>query len=53
MYAPIVLFYAGVVVLMGTADTKDLEFIATIVAESKIDRQKILNLQAEKLKLAL
>lgn len=51
LYAPAVLFEPGSVVLMGTANLKNLEFVVTIVLELKIDEQGLLNLQVAKVKV--
>lgn len=51
LYAPAVLFVPGVVVLMGTADVKGVEFIITIELEPKIDEQRLLNLRVAKVKV--
>ncbi len=51
LYAPSALFVPGIVVLMGTADVKGVEFIITIELEPKIDEQGLLNLQLSKLKV--
>ena len=48
LYAPLVLFEPGSVVLMGTANLKSVE---SIVLEPKIDEQGLLNLQVAKLKV--
>ena len=51
LYAPAVLFIPGSVVLMITANIKDVELIITIELEPIIDQQKMLNLHVEKLKV--
>jgi hypothetical protein len=51
LYAPAVLFEPGSVVLMCTANLKNVEFIVTIVLEPKIDEQGMLNLQVAKVKV--
>ena len=51
LYAPAVLFVPGSVVLMITANIKDVELIITIELEPIIDQQKLLNLHVEKLKV--
>ncbi|MHC4555723.1 MAG: hypothetical protein ACYS80_00305 [Planctomycetota bacterium] len=51
LYAPAVLFEPGSVVLMGTANLKNVEFVVTIVLEPKIDEQGLLNLQVAKVKV--
>lgn len=51
LYSPAALFVPGIVVLMGTADVKGVEFIITIELEPKIDEQGLLNLQLSKLKV--
>jgi len=50
-YAPAVLFTPGTIVLMGTANIRGAEFVVTIELEPKIDQQKLLNLQAAKIKI--
>jgi uncharacterized protein YpmS len=51
LYAPAALFVPGIVVLMGTADVKGVEFIITIELEPEIDEQGLLNLRVSKLKV--
>ncbi len=51
LYAPAVLFVPGSVVLMITANIKDVELIITIELEPKIDEQKLLNLHVVKIKV--
>ncbi|MGB2863688.1 MAG: hypothetical protein WBC05_10225 [Sedimentisphaerales bacterium] len=51
LYAPAVLFVPGSVVLMITANIKDVELIITIELEPKIDEQKLLNLHVVKVKV--
>ncbi len=51
LYAPAVLFVPGSVVLMGTADIKGVEFIITIELEAMMDEQRLLRLQATKVKI--
>jgi len=51
LYAPAVLFMPGTVVLMITANIKDVELIITIELEPKIDEQKLLHLHVEKVKV--
>lgn len=50
-YAPAVLFVTDSVVFMGTADIKGVQFIVTIELASKIDENKLLNLQVTKVKV--
>ena len=51
LYAPAVLFMPGSVVLMITANIKDVELIITIELEPIIDQQKLLNLHVKKVKV--
>lgn len=51
LYAPAVLFVPGSVVLMITANIKDVELIMTVELEPKIDEQKLLNLHVVKIKV--
>jgi len=51
LYSPAVLFVPGMVVLMGTADVKDVKLVITIEIEPKIDDQKMLNLHVAKVKI--
>ena len=51
LYAPSVLFVPGSVVLMITANIKDVELIITIELEPIIDQQKLLNLHVKKVKV--
>jgi len=51
LYAPAALFVPDIIVLMGTADAKGVEFIITIELEPKIDEQGLLNLQVGKVKV--
>ncbi len=50
-YAPAVLFMPGSIVLMGTANVKGAEFVATIVIEPMIDEKGLLNLHVAKMKV--
>jgi len=50
-YAPAVLFIPGSIVLMGTANVKGAEFVATIVIEPMIDEKGLLNLHVAKMKI--
>lgn len=49
--APAVFFEPGIIVLMGTAEIKGVEFVITIVLEPQIDIQGLLNLQVIKVKV--
>ena len=51
LYAPAVLFIPGTIVLMGTADVKDVKFIIAIELEPKINEKGLLNLQVTKVKV--
>ena len=51
LYAPTVLFVPESVVMMITANIKDVELIITIELEPKIDEQKLLNLHVAKVKV--
>ena len=51
LYAPSVLFIPGTIVLMGTADVKDVKFIIAIELEPKINEKGLLNLQVTKVKV--
>ena len=51
LYAPAALFIPGVIVLMGTADFKGVEFIITIELEPKIDKEGFINLNVAKVKV--
>jgi hypothetical protein len=50
-YAPAVLFMPGSIVLMGTANVKGAEFVATIIIEPMIDETGFLNLHVAKMKV--
>ena len=50
-YAPAVLFVPNSVVFMGTADIKGVQFVITIELEPKVDENRLLNLQATKVKV--
>jgi uncharacterized protein YpmS len=50
-YAPWVLFMPGSIVLMGTANVKGAEFVATIIIEPMIDEKGLLNLHVAKMKV--
>ena len=51
LYAPAVLFVPGTVVVMITANIKDVELIVTIEIKPKIDEHKLLNLHMEKIQV--
>lgn len=51
LYAPAALFIPGMIVLMGTADFKGVEFIITIELEPQIDEEDFINLNVEKVKI--
>jgi uncharacterized protein YpmS len=50
-YAPAVLFVPNSVVFMGTADIKGVQFVITIELEPKVKENRLLNLQATKVKV--
>jgi hypothetical protein len=50
-YAPAVLFVPNSVVFMGTADIKGVQFVITIELGPKVDENRLLNLQATKVKV--
>lgn len=51
LYSPSVLFTAGSVVMMGTAELRGAEFVITIEIEPRIDEQGMLNCQVSKVKV--
>lgn len=51
LYAPAVLFVPGTVLMMITANIKDVELIVTIEIKPEIDEQKLLHLHMEKIKI--
>ena len=51
LYKPAALFVPGIIVLMGTADAKGVEFIVTVELEPKIDEQGLMNLHVAKVKV--
>jgi len=51
LYAPAALFIPGMIVLMGTADFKGVEFIITIELEPQIDEKGLINLNVDKVKI--
>jgi len=50
-YSPAVLFVPGSIVFMGTADIKGVQFVVTIELEPKVNEERLLNLQASKVKV--
>ena len=51
LYAPAALFTPGIIVLMGTADLKGVEFIITIELEPQINEEGFLNVNVAKVKV--
>lgn len=51
LYAPAVLFVPGSIVMMGTANIKDVELVITVELVPIIDEQKLLHLHVTKVKV--
>ena len=51
LYAPSALFIPGMIVLMGTADFKGVEFIITVELNPQIDEEGLININVEKVKI--